>query len=135
MKRFIAILLCFVVILSCLGVVAFAANEDIALCNNNVMVTETSFYISSSGKAEIGVCYNGYPGITTGAKITTILEKSINGDWSEINRWVENTSTDTFLDVYEPQLTRGTYRITVEYVISGLGGPDDIITEEMTKTY
>ena len=136
MKRLISILLCFVLIFSCFGIVAFASDgSDIALCNNNVMITDTLFYISSSGKAEISVSYYGYTGITTGGRITTVLEKKVNGEWSEINRWVENPTTDTFLEVYEPQLTKGTYQITVEYVISGTGGPDDVITEVMTDTY
>ena len=135
MKRIISCLLCFVLIFAISGVVTYAHENDIALCNNNVMLTDTQFFISNNGKADINVAYYGYIGITTQGTITTILEKKVNSNWVEMYKWTENSTADTYLKSYTPQLTQGTYRLTVEYRISGFGGVDDVIVDVITKTY
>ena len=43
---------------------------------------------------------------------------------------------DSYYESLSYQLDKtGTYRCTVEYVISGTGGADDVLTFEDTKTY
>jgi hypothetical protein len=104
---------------------------------NNVMVTDTIFDISDTGIAYVDTQYIGRSGITTGATITVKIEKrNLLVFWKEVVNDVyyfrEESHAETF--VYQLEKT-GTYRCTVDYLISGTGGADDEITFQDTKTY
>ena len=115
--------------------VAFASN--IAPYYNNIILTDTTFNINENGKAGVSVYYDGYPGATTGATICIKIEKrNLLVFWKEVVNDVyyfrEESHAETF--VYQLEKT-GTYRCTVDYLISGTGGTDDEITFQDTKTY
>ena len=111
--------------------------SDVSLFNNNTASTATRFTISDTGEARIYVDYRGYPNVTTGATITVKIEKrNLLVFWNEVVNDVyyfrEASHAETF--VYQLEKT-GTYRCTVDYLISGTGGADDEITFQDTATY
>ena len=111
--------------------------SGISLFNNNTASTSTNFSITDTGEARVRVNYEGYPGVTTGATICIKIEKrNLLVFWKEIVNDVyyfrEESHAETF--VYQLEKT-GTYRCTVDYLISGTGGLDDEITFQDTKTY
>ena len=111
--------------------------DDISVFNNNTDTTFTSFSISDIGSASVFVRYRGYPNITTGATICIKIEKrNLLVFWNEVINdtyyFREESHAETF--VYQLEKT-GTYRCTVDYLISGTGGADDEITFQDTKTY
>ena len=104
---------------------------------NNTFTTETGFVITESGEANVSVYYDGRSGVTTGATITVKIEKrNLLVFWNEVVNDVyyfrEASHAETF--VYQLE-KKGTYRCTVDYLISGTGGADDEITFQDTKTY
>ena len=110
---------------------------------NNTLTTSTNFTISSTGKATIAASYNGYQNVTTGATITSYLEKRTLGIfWSKVdigttnNMWIDTSSDylDTFIHTFQLEDT-GTYRATVTYEIRGTGGSADVIDYDKTVTY
>ena len=136
MKKIIILICCFMMVLSISTVGVSASNYDISLCSNNVGNTDSVFYIDDNGEAAVSVGYFGYPGITTGATITTKLQKQNGSSWDDVIEWTDGAtgfmfSNEHILQLYE----RGTYRVQIEYVVSGSGGADDVITEEYFQTY
>lgn len=138
MKKIILLLLCCVLTFGITSVVV-SANDDygISLCNNNVMLTDSGFAVNpNTGYGEIFIGYFGYTGITTGGKITTVLQIQDGDDWIDVNTWEENATGDYYENVYCIQLAeRGNYRVQIEYRISGTAGPDDVIQEEYHRTF
>ena len=111
--------------------------SDIMPLNNNTLATKTRFSISDTGEAVVSLNFEGYPNVTTGATISIKIEKrNFLFFWTDI---VEETITVNNYyyanELYYQLEDTGTYRCTVEYVISGTGGADDVITFEDTKTY
>lgn len=105
--------------------------------NNNTASTMTSFAITSTGDAIVLLNFGGYPNITTGATISIKIEKRVLlFFWSDI---VEDTivvNGDSYFAEHHYQLEdTGTYKCTVEYVVSGTGGADDVIPFEDTAVY
>jgi len=146
MKRRIISVILLVTILSAFAITAAAAvieNEGVMPCYNNTMNTSTNFTISTAGKATISAVYNGYRDRTTGATITSYIEKRTLGlFWTKVdigepnNEWVD-TSTDysgAFGHEFYLEDT-GTYRATVVYEIRGTGGATDVIDFDKTLTY
>ncbi len=111
--------------------------SNISLYNNNTLRTTSYFEISSDGNATVRVGYDGYPNVTTGATITITIEKrNLLLFWSDVVSETITVSSVRYSDEFEYQLDdTGTYRCTVEYVVSGTGGADDVITFEDTKEY
>lgn len=119
-----------------------AAIEEGAKYNNTV---STSSYaaISSAGKLTVDVSYNGIPGVTTKGVITTYVERRVLGIfWSKVNigqpnnEWVDTSYNYYYATSHSHQLTKtGTYRITVNYKISGTGGATDNIDYQVTRSY
>ena len=146
MKRRIISLILLVTILSTFVVMAAAAvipDDGIMPCYNNTMNTSTNFTITTSGKATISATYDGYRNLTTGATITSYIEKRTLGlFWTRVdigqpnNEWVDTSSDYLGAFVHEFWLEdTGTYRATVVYEISGTGGATDVIDFDKTVTY
>ena len=143
MKRFLICLLCMLMIFSYVTVPAAATNDGIMPCYNNVISTRTQFDISDSGVATVTVSYNGIPGVTTGATITTKIQKrSLGLIWTKIdiettnNEWVDSTRVESYSTFHSVALPdTGTYRVIVEYEITGTGGANDVIEDIQTAEY
>ena len=136
MKRKICLILTVVFLMSAWSS-AWVYADDISLFHNNTDMVNTEFSISDTGEASVYTHYAGYSGITTGATITVKIEKrNLLVFWNEVVNDVyyfrEESHAETF--VYQLEKT-GTYRCTVDYLISGTGGLDDEITFQDTKTY
>ena len=90
--------------------------------------------VDSSGFLYIAILYTGYSGITTGAKITTYVQKRILGIfWTRVNNgqpnneWVDNVTGSSYRGHHELQLSStGTYRVTSEFVIYATTGSEPI---------
>ena len=114
---------------------AFASN--ITPYYNNTISTDTTFNISENGKANVSVYYDGYPGTTTGATICVKIEKrNLLVFWKDAVEEIYYCWDASYSNTFVYQLEKsGTYRCTVTYTISGIGGADDVITFQDTKTY
>ena len=146
MKRKILSLIALVAILCTFALTVFAAVIDdggVTPCYNNTAGTSTNFTITSAGKATISAVYNGNYGVTTGATVSSYIEKRTLGlFWTKVdigepnNEWVD-TSTD-YMDAFGHEFwleDKGTYRATVVYEIRGTGGAADIIDYQQERTY
>ena len=136
MKRKICLILSCILVLSLIMTTAVFAN-DISTYNNHTMMTYTSFAITDSGEARVGYTFEGYEGITAGAVMTIKIEKrNLLFFWNEV---VEDcfvvAGVSGFGCNYYQLTSKGTYRCTVTYRVSGTTGVDDLITFEDTKTY
>ena len=136
MKRKLCLIFSCIFILAAIFSATVFAN-DISLCNNNTMSNFTSFYITDTGEARVTYEYDGYPGITTGAVITIVIEKrNFLFFWDEVVTEYLAFPDESYIGTYGYQLSsKGTYRCTVTYRIGGTGGPDDVLTFEDTDTY
>ena len=136
MKRKVSLILVLAMVMIAILQFSLLAS-DISLRNNNTIQTDTTFSIFNDGMAMVYVGYEGYPSVTTGATITITIEKrNLLLFWRDIVSETITVSGDYYSNELTYQLdSTGTYRCTVEYVVSGTGGADDVITFEDTKTY
>lgn len=136
MKRKLSLILVLVVVAVVVLQSSLLAN-GISLYNNNTQETKSYFLISDEGIATVGVSYYGYSNVTTSATISITIEKrNLLFFWNDVVSETITVSGVRYSEEFEYQLDdTGTYRCTVEYVVSGTGGADDVITFEDTKTY
>ena len=111
--------------------------SDIMPLNNNTLATKTRFSISDTGEAVVSLNFEGYPNVTTGATISIKIEKrNFLLFWADVVEETITVNNYYYENAFYYQLEdTGTYRCKVEYVVSGTGGADDVITFEDTKTY
>ena len=136
MKRRICLILSCILVLSLIMTTAVSAS-DISTYNNHTMVTYTLFSITDSGEACVTYEFIGYKGITAGAVMTIKIEKrNLLFFWNEVVEDCFVVAGESGMGCRDYQLTsKGTYRCTVTYRVSGTTGVDDLITFEDTKTY
>ena len=136
MKRKFTLILTIVLIATFICQFTILAS-NISLYNNNTSNTATGFSISETGLATVHVDFTGYSGVTTGATINITIEKrSFLFFWNDVV--TETITVDTYRydnEFYYQLEDKGTYRCTVEYIVSGSGGADDVLTFEDTATY
>jgi len=142
MKRRICSVFLLIVLISTLAI-SVAATSGIMPRLNNTSGTSTNFTITSAGKATVTATYDAYRSLFTNATITSYIEKRTLGlFWTKVNidqpnnEWVD-TSTD-YIDAFVHEIyldSKGTYRATVIYEISGTGGATDVIDYEQERTY
>ena len=111
--------------------------SDIMPLNNNTLVVKTRFSISDTGEAVVSLNFEGYPNVTTGATISIKIEKrKFLLFWTDVVEETITVNNYNYADALHYQLEDdGTYRCTVEYIISGTGGADDVITYEHEQKY
>lgn len=138
-KRILAVVLSLVLMFACCPI-AVSADGAVPYLNNTLS-TSTGFTISSSGVATINVGYAGIPGITTGAKISSYIERKSGSSWIRVpngtsyNIWVDTPSASSFNKEHSTTVTiRGEYRAVVTYNIYG-SRPTDVVDETIYKTY
>ena len=143
MKKFTIYLLCLMMLFSCTVMPASASDGEITPRYNNVITTYTDFSISDSGIATVTIGYKGISGTTTGATITTKIQKrSLGFIWTKIdigtinNEWVDTATGAFYSNSHSVTLPNtGTYRVVVNYEISGTGGATDEIEDTYTAEY
>lgn len=136
MKKFISILIFCAIICSLGCTTVSAANDGIMPRFNNVAGTEVDFLIDSNGNANVIVGYSGYEGITTGAKITILLEKkTFIFFWKDVEEWVITSNECYGNFVRSCSVSSGDYRVTVTFEISGSGGATDVYEVELEDSY
>lgn len=122
---------------------AMAANAaEVQPRLNNTLSVMTNMSINSSGKLSIGYNYTAFDSFTK-AVITTYVEKRFLGlFWTRVDigttndEWVDIVYEDYYTGSHSYQLSSsGTYRVTVQYVIYGTGGPADVIDYQGTDSY
>ena len=132
-----------IAVLLVVSVIPMISAETIMPRLNNTSNTSTNFTITTAGKATISASFDGYRGITTGATITSYIEKRTLGVfWTKVDigepnkEWVDVSSdyTDAFVHEFWLEDT-GTYRATVVYEIRGTNGAADVIDYEQERTY
>lgn len=109
---------------------------------NNTVSASSTASITDSGLLTITNQFKGIKDKTTTGEITTYIEKKSGLTWDRINigspdnQWCDVVNDYTYIGSHTFQLSsRGTYRVTAIYVISGSGGGSDTITRTITKTY
>lgn len=142
MKKILSLIASLVLILGCFASVASAADNGITPYLNNVSRTYSDFYIDDNGKATVTVSYTGYAGVTTGATITTKLQKRfLLFFWNDVdigtanNEWVDETTATNYSNSHSINVSSGTYRVQIEYVIRGTGGTNDTVNTEIEAEY
>ena len=137
MKKLLCVLLVAIFSFS-LAIQVLAADSLIMPRYNNVDYVNTEFNISDSGKAIVRVQYMGIEGETTGATITTKIEKKFLWWWNDVDgaSWTDESNTHYCSNTHSYQLSKsGTYRATITYTVYGSGGEADVITREMEEKY
>lgn len=122
---------------------AQAADENIMPLYNNTASASSFASISDNGVITISNNLYGISGVTTKAVITTYIEKKVLGlFWSRVDignadkQWVDVTTNYRYAGEHSFQLSsKGTYRVTVTYIISGTGGTNDEIVCEVEAKY
>jgi hypothetical protein len=104
---------------------------------NQTISTNTNFHISDTGLATVSLCYEGYEGLMTNAKMTIVLSKrKYLLFWDKFETVIFYSTDITYIHNYKSQLpSSGTWKCEVEYCISGTGGADDILTFEDTESF
>ena len=140
MKRILISILMSAILFSLVIIPISAVNYDdqVAPCFNNTMQTTANFNISSSGVASVNLSYIGHPAKVTDATIRSYVQKSTSSGWVDVSgaAWVDEVTGITNTVQHTVQLTsRGTYRMVYEFEIRGTGGPADIVSDTIVKTY
>ena len=140
-KRILSVAVMFVILISSFSIIANA--EEITPRFNNVASITSIASISDSGKLTVSNSFSASASVFTKAVITTYVEKRTLGIfWTRVDigqtndEWVDTIYTNIYTGNHIHQLEKkGTYRITVEYVVYGTGGAADVVTREIEKTY
>ncbi len=136
MKKIMSFILCFALLLGAFGISAFASDDGISAYLVNASNTYSNFNISDSGIASVYVSYHGFEGVMTYAKITITLQKrSFLLFWNDVTEWVDESYENYFATEHTCTVSNGTYRVKIQYEISGTSGETDIITEELKDSY
>ena len=141
-RKSILCLLIAVLMMASASTAAMAASPYETRYNNTVMASSVAS-ISESGLLTVDNQFQGIRGKTTKGEITTYIEKKTWGlFWKRVdigepnNEWYDVIYNYVYAGDHTFQLpSKGTYRITVVYVISGSGGAPDTITRTIKKTY
>lgn len=140
MKKTICFAFVIVMLLSFpVKIFATSDSDNQPLRNNNTILTDTTFSITSDGVANVSVYYRGYPNVATGATIDVVIKKNtFLFFWSTVVDESYEIVGERYSDEFEYDISsngHGTYKCFVTYTISGTGGPDDVIPFEASDTY
>lgn len=136
MKKVLFLLICLILLFSISASYVSAAENTVMPRFNNASYANASFTINSSGVATINASYDGYEGITTGARITILLEKkTFFFFWSDVQEWTISSNESYGSFTRSCTVEEGDYRATVTFEISGSGGATDVIERELEYSY
>lgn len=131
-NKVLILFLAVIVMFSSLCQPVYADSEGLRY--NYVISADSVPSVDSTGYLYVSFSYTGYNGITTGAKITTYVQKRILGIfWTKVdngqpnNEWVDNVTGSSYRGHHELQLSStGTYRVTSEFIIYATTGSEPI---------
>ncbi|MBO4878858.1 MAG: hypothetical protein J5544_01205 [Clostridia bacterium] len=114
-----------------------------AVTYNNTTTASFCSSVNSSGLLSVNMSVVGMKTKTTRIAVELYVEKNlVLWIWLRVNIgypnnvWTDSVNNYYYSDLFSTQLqSTGTYRVTVTYTVSGLGGADDIITGTDTVTY
>lgn len=137
MKKLTAILLTLIFGIILVVPVGALENGSTPRYNNTAKISY-DFYISSEGEADIYLEYLGYQGVTTGATITSKIQKKTLLWWSDVDgaNWTDELSG--FYNSVSRQFhlnKSGKYRLVYEFEINGTGGASDVISGEVEDKF
>ncbi|MBQ9747967.1 MAG: hypothetical protein IJV98_04205 [Clostridia bacterium] len=133
-KRLMTGILVIVLLFIALQITTLAT--DVIRPKNNVATTTTHISVFRSGQAIVGVRYEGYVGITSGAEITLKIEKKNGILWQDVISQTYHTKETHHVNKLEyPLPEMGAYRFTVIYTVSGSAGKEDVVKIQEEKTY
>ena len=137
MKRELSLIIATIILISSILSISVSANDNIELFNNNAAATHTAFIIDETGLAIVSVDCLGYEGITTKIEVDVHIEKrNFLFFWENVRHEIYVVYVYRYFDEHTYQLnSKGTYRCTVTYTISGTGGEDDVIPYQETASW
>ncbi len=116
MKRFIAILMVAMLLISGIGQIPAKAmvNEGVSTCTVNINKINAGLTISSSGKASITANLATDSGNPVRNSITVYLMKKNGSTWSTVSTWTKSASSRMIFFSTTKQLSsKGTYKVKV----------------------
>lgn len=137
MKRKLSLIIATIILISSILSISVSANDNLELFNNNAAATHTAFIIDETGLAIVSVDCLGYEGITTKIEVDVHIEKrNFLFFWENVRHEIYVVYVYRYFDEHTYQLnSKGTYRCTVTYTISGTGGEDDVIPYQETASW
>ena len=139
-KKNVAVLLTVLVVACFVFHPAHAATEGITY--STVKSADVYANVNSGGLLSVSISYSGYNGITTGASITSYVQKQVLGlFWIKVdngqpnNQWTDNVSGSSYFGSHTLLLSSsGTYRITAQFTMYATTG-NESITRQSTIVY
>lgn len=145
MKKTIALFLAIVALLSCCGLTMFASafvEEEATPYYNNTASATVTFAISSTGKATFSLSCKGISGVTSKITAVSYIQRKVGLIWARVDNgldgkeWTDTVNGTSLTKSHSLQLSKtGTYRVKVEFTVTGSGGSADEITKTVTATY
>ncbi|MBQ1684148.1 MAG: hypothetical protein II072_01390 [Clostridia bacterium] len=140
-KRFCTVVLTLVLLVMSIYVPLHKASA--AITYNNTLSATLNCSVSSTGRLNANMLVTGMSGITKTIQIELYVEKRfLLVFWSRVdigfpnNVWTDSVNGFLYNNAFHTDLSStGTYRTTVTYTVSGIGGADDVITMTDTVTY
>ena len=137
MKKFLAVMVCILTLLSVFSVVTYASEEENPLPYlSNPCKTNTNFVIDANGNAKTTALLEVYDDGMISATIKTKIQKRfLFFFWQDVTEWIDETDENSYLASHSITVDSGTYKAIVEYTIRGTGGDPDVITDEIERTH
>lgn len=143
MKKLIALFLAIVTLLICSGMsMLTSAENEVTPYYNNTNSASLTFAISSSGKATFDLACTGMSGITSKIVAVSYIQRKVGLIWIRVDNgldgkeWTDISNGTNLTKSHSLQLSKtGTYRVKVEFTVSGSGGSADEIVRTVTDTY
>ena len=143
MKKLIVSILSFSIFFSLSFTALGSTDPVIQPYYNNATTATANFSINSSGKAVITLYCKGVPGVMTGVKVKTYIEKrNFLFFWTKVSigqpndEWIDTASGSSFAKEHSVQLeNKGTYRAVIKFTVSGTGGTADNIPFTIEDSY
>ncbi len=115
-----------------------AIETEVTPYYNNTARTKARFQIETTGEAVVTLTFSGYASVTTGATLTSKVQKLVSNNWQDVNgaSWIDEYEGVRTTIQHSIQLTSpGTYRLVYEFEVRGTGGGSDIISGTIEDSY
>ena len=141
MKKFLFLVTLMITIVQNTTIMSLADSSTITPRYDNIINESSGLYIDDNGVAAITVSYTGNESILSHATIRITLQKkflllfwkdvSINGN----DYLIIETNQSIYRNVIYTNVTSGTHRVQIEYVITNVNGGVETINREYEYKY